>query len=108
MVGQPASHYIAAKKAVDKFEAGVADFFKLGKNGRLVIIHPPMLHRVAVLVRIQEHIAGSQINGKRVADAAQIDQMLVANLSVDRPMGVAAANQVGFANANDGQLRRFV
>ncbi len=69
-----------------------------GTDCRLaVVIHPSQLHAVAALVSVKQHIGRLQARGDGIADAAQIDRMDPARLTIKRHMGVPDQDQVRLA-----------
>ena len=62
-----------------------------------VVIHAPQLDALAMLVGIKKHIGRLQAQRDRIADAAQIDDMDPANLTIERNMGVPYDDQVRLA-----------
>ena len=66
-------------------------------NCLAVVIHAPQLDAVAMLVGIKQHIGRLQAQRDRIADAAQIDDMDPANLTIERNMGMPDDDQIRLA-----------
>ena len=62
-----------------------------------IVIHAPQLYVVAMLVGIKKHIGRLEARRDRIADAAQIDNMYPANLTIERNMGMPDDDQVRLA-----------
>ena len=54
-----------------------------------------MLDPVAIVVGVNDHIAGPEVVGDRVAHAAEVDRVDRADVAVGRLVGVAGAHEVG-------------
>ena len=62
-----------------------------------VVIYAPQLYAVAIHVGIKKHIGSLEARRDRIADAAQIDDMYPANLTIERNMGMPDDDQVRLA-----------
>src|SRR6266702_2525471 len=63
-------------------------------NCLAVVIHAPQLDAVAMLVGLKKRIGRLQARRDRIADAAQIDDMSIAHLTIERNMGMTHDDQV--------------
>src|SRR5258708_37263099 len=63
-------------------------------HGFMVVIHTPELDGVTSLVGIKKRIRCLQPRRDRVADNAQIDDTSLANLTIQRNMGMSDQNQI--------------
>src|SRR6266571_2843469 len=66
-------------------------------DGLAVVIDAPQLDAVAMLLGIQKHIGCLQARRDRIADAAQIDDMDSAHLTIERNMGMPDDDQIRLA-----------